>query len=153
MCYQWKEKGQCSKGDNCSFWHDENKRANSTPKSAPPCEPPIEKNEPQRLESIWEVISTTVQRFHQKVSARDHLVMIGILSNVNSTKQNLDVNSGTSARLGTGRLNINPAKTKKRMVTKVQWAILKDARQLGCVFQDIEPSESSSILRKSTKVF
>ena len=40
-------------------------------------------------------------------------MMIGILSNVNSTKQNRDVNSGTSARLCTGRLNINLAKTEK----------------------------------------
>ena len=29
-CWQWKANGQCSKGDNCSFWHDTNKRATST---------------------------------------------------------------------------------------------------------------------------
>ena len=30
------QKGQCSRGDSCSFWHDdENKRAKPTPKSAP----------------------------------------------------------------------------------------------------------------------
>ena len=32
-------------------------------------------------------------------------------------------------------------------------AVLKDARHLGCVFQDTEPPESSPSLRKSTKVF
>ena len=32
------------------------------------------------------------------------------------------------------------------------WLFLKDARQLGCVFQDTEPPESLPILRKSTKV-
>ena len=32
-------------------------------------------------------------------------------------------------------------------------AILNDARPSGCVFQDIEPPESSSILRKSTKIW
>ena len=26
-CWQWKANGQCSKGDNCSFRHDINKRA------------------------------------------------------------------------------------------------------------------------------
>ena len=26
-CYQWKEKGQCSKGDQCSFRHESNDRA------------------------------------------------------------------------------------------------------------------------------
>ena len=29
-CWQWKAGGQCSKGDNCSFRHDTNKRAKST---------------------------------------------------------------------------------------------------------------------------
>ena len=29
-CWQWKANGQCSKGDNCSFRHDINKRAKST---------------------------------------------------------------------------------------------------------------------------
>ena len=27
FCYQWKAKGQCSRGDQCSFRHDEDKRA------------------------------------------------------------------------------------------------------------------------------
>ena len=27
FCYQWKEKGQCSKGDQCSFRHESNDRA------------------------------------------------------------------------------------------------------------------------------
>ena len=29
-CWQWKANGQCSKGDNCSFRRDMNKRAKST---------------------------------------------------------------------------------------------------------------------------
>ena len=27
VCYQWKDKGQCSKGDQCSFQHESNDRA------------------------------------------------------------------------------------------------------------------------------
>ena len=35
-CWQWKANGQCSKGDNCSFRHDINKRARMTqPNPAP----------------------------------------------------------------------------------------------------------------------
>ena len=35
-CWQWKANVQCSKGDNCSFRHDMNKRAKSTqPNSSP----------------------------------------------------------------------------------------------------------------------
>ena len=29
-CWQWKANGQRSQRDNCSFWHDMNKRAKST---------------------------------------------------------------------------------------------------------------------------
>ena len=28
VCYQWKAKGQCSRGDGCSFQHDEKKKKN-----------------------------------------------------------------------------------------------------------------------------
>ena len=35
FCYQWKENGQCSKGDQCSFRHERNDRAQTpTPKAA-----------------------------------------------------------------------------------------------------------------------
>ena len=40
ICYQWKAKGQCSRGDQCSFWHEGHERAKPTPKTAPPFEPP-----------------------------------------------------------------------------------------------------------------
>ena len=39
-CYQWKEKGQCSKGDKCSFQHESNDRAqNPDHNAATPSEP------------------------------------------------------------------------------------------------------------------
>ena len=33
--WQWKATGQCSKGNNCSFWHDTNKRAIPATQPAP----------------------------------------------------------------------------------------------------------------------
>ena len=42
-CYQRKAKGQCSRGDKCSFWHDEDKRSQPTPKTAPPSESPTQR--------------------------------------------------------------------------------------------------------------
>ena len=42
-------------------------------------------------------------------------------------------------------------KKPKKNGDKSAVAILKDTRQLGCIFQDLEPPKSSSILR-STKV-
>ena len=31
ICYQWKEKVRCSKGNQCSFWHESNDRAHQKP--------------------------------------------------------------------------------------------------------------------------
>ena len=45
ICYQWKEKEQCSKGDQCCFWHESNDRAKPTPKAAPTSEPQSPKHE------------------------------------------------------------------------------------------------------------
>ena len=59
-------KGQCSKGDECGFWHESNDRAKPTPKAAPPSGPPtskhkcVEERERQRQKSVWEVRSTAV---------------------------------------------------------------------------------------------
>ena len=41
ICYQWKEKGQCAKGDQCSFRHESNDRAQQkpNPNAATPSEP------------------------------------------------------------------------------------------------------------------
>ena len=40
VCYQWKAKGQCSRGDQCSFRHDSHERVKLTPKTAPSSVPP-----------------------------------------------------------------------------------------------------------------
>ena len=45
-----------------------------------------------------------------------------------------------------------PSKKPKKNGDKSAVALLKDAQQLGCVFQDLEPPKSSSISRKSAKV-
>ena len=40
VCCQWEAKGQCLRGDQCSFRHDGYERAKPTPKTAPPSDPP-----------------------------------------------------------------------------------------------------------------
>ena len=40
MEYAWKEKGQCSQGDQCSFRHESHERTKLTPKAAPSSESP-----------------------------------------------------------------------------------------------------------------
>ena len=53
----------------------------------------------------------------RKVLAPNYLVTFGI-PNVSFISQIRAVNSAISARLHTGRLKVNPAKNRKRMVTK-----------------------------------
>ena len=45
-----------------------------------------------------------------------------------------------------------PSKRSKNNGVKIAVAVLKNTRQLGCVFQDMEPPRSSSILRKSSNI-
>ena len=45
-----------------------------------------------------------------------------------------------------------PSKRSKKNDDKSAVAMLKISRQLGCVFQDLEPPKSSSILRKSSHI-
>ena len=45
-----------------------------------------------------------------------------------------------------------PSKNSKKNGDKSAVAVLKSTRQLGCVFQDMEPPKSSSILRKSSNI-
>ena len=45
-----------------------------------------------------------------------------------------------------------PCKKFKKNSDKIAVAMLKNTRQLGCVFQDMEPPKSSSILRKSSDI-
>ena len=45
-----------------------------------------------------------------------------------------------------------PSERSKKNGDKSAVALLKSTRQLGCVFQDIEPPKSSSILRKSSDI-
>ena len=82
--------------------------------------------------------------------AKTHFVKNGILQNACSTRPRVVADLVKSARMHIVRLMHNLAKGLKRMVTKVQW--LKNARQLCCVSQDMEPPKSSSILRKSSNI-
>ena len=45
-----------------------------------------------------------------------------------------------------------PNKKSKKNGDKSAVAVLKNTRQLGCVFQEMEPPKSSSILRKSSDI-
>ena len=75
-------------------------------------------------------------RITSKELAQLHSVKNGIPRSACSTSQKMDVNLGISVFTG----------------DRIAVAILKNTRQLGCVFQDMEPPKSSSILRKSSSI-
>ena len=101
-CWQWKGNGQCSKGDNCSFCHDINKRLKvlscgrmremyREPK-VPEAEVPVE----ECLDCLARITS--------KELAPIHSVENGILRSACSTSPKMDADLGKSALMHTARL-------------------------------------------------
>ena len=91
-------------------------------------------------------------RITSKELAPTHPVKNGILQNACSTRPRMDAALVRSALMHIARLKSSPAKGLKKNGDKSAVAMLKSTRQLGCVFQDMEPPKSSSILRKSADI-
>ena len=98
-----------------------------------------------------------------------HSVKSGTLQNACSTSPRVDADLEKSALMHMVGLTNNRAKRSKKNADKSAVALLKkheqhdrtgrpvvydssNTRQLGCVFQDMEPPKSSSILRKSSDI-
>ena len=126
-CWQRKANGQSSKGDNCSFRHDINKRAKSTQPNPSPGSSTQQNvkmhREPRVLEAEVQVGKwlDCRARVTSKELAPLHSVKNGILQSACSTRQKMDADLGKSALTHTARLTNSLAKGQKRMVTKLQW--------------------------------
>ena len=168
--------GQCSKGDNCSFRHDVNKRAKMTqPNPSPNSFMRQSERKPSRTRSprgrspVVECLAG-LARITSKELAITHFVKSGTLQNACSTRPRVVAGLGKSAHMHTVRLMNSLLKGPKRIMTRVDRSGRPDkkrdtchelkrgptgsrsskARQLGCVFQDMEPPKSSSFFRKSS---
>ena len=127
-CWQWKANGQCSKGDNCSFRHDINKRAKKQHSRillrALSCgrmrEMRREPEVPEERVSVVECFDCPA-RITSKELAPIHSVKSGTLQNACSTRPKRDAGLVKSALMHIVRLKNCLAKGLKRMVTKVQW--------------------------------
>ena len=125
-CCQWKAKGQCSGGDQCSFRHDGDERAKSTPKNAPSSEPPTQRGRDASRKRKFRGRSLSGKSNRQPW--RD--LLKGICTkvpcgnwhppDVNFLSLNRFVNSAKSARFRTGRLRNNRIEGPRRVVTNVQ---------------------------------
>ena len=119
-CWQWEANGQCSKGDNCSFRHDVNKRAKLTQ--------PKWMKEKRRGPEVPEERVPVVEcldglaRITSKELAPTHSVKSGTLQNACSTRPRVVADLEKSAHSRIARLMNSLAKGPKRMMTKVQWS-------------------------------
>ena len=69
-----------------------------------------------------------------------------------STSQKRDAGLVKSALMRIARVTNSPSKKSEKKGDKSAVAMLKITQQLVCVSQDMEPPESSSILRKSSNI-
>ena len=84
--------------------------------------------------------------------AQLHSVKNGILRSAGSTRQKKGCKFGDKCSCAHRQVDEQPRKKSKTNGDKIAAAILKSTRQLGCVFQDLEPPKSSSMLRKSSNM-
>ena len=101
-CWPWESNGQCSRGDNCSFRHNMNKRGKVAPSNpSPNCF--MQQNERKPRITLEELAIT-------------HFVKMA-----RSTRPRVVVGFGKSARSHIVRLMNSRRKGLKRIMTKVLW--------------------------------
>ena len=81
-----------------------------------------------------------------------HSVKSGILQSACSTSPKMDAGLVKSALMRIARLMNSLAKRSKNNGDKSAVAMLKITRQLGCVFLDLEPPKSRTILREGSDI-
>ena len=157
-CWQWKANGQCSKGDNCSFRHDINKRATTTQPNPSPSyttrqnernvsrtRSPRGKSPSGRM-SRWPCMDylkgTCTNSFCEKWHPPECLFYMS----------ESGCRFGEKCSYAHRQVEEQPSKRSQKNGDKSAVAMPKSTRQLGCVFQDVEPLKSSSILRKSSNI-
>ena len=157
-CWQCETNGQCSKGDNCSFRHDINKRAKSTqPNPSPRSSTRQNEKNASRTRSLGgkspksKNVSTAVQELPQR--NLHHSVLWKMASS-----RVLVLQAESGCRLGEKcsyahrQFDEQPSTRSKKNVDKSAVAMLKSTRQLGCVFQ-IQKSRRASCWQSRPKSF
>ena len=142
-CWQWKANGQCSKGDNCSFRHDINKRGKMTQPTPSPSSSTRqnERNTPRTRTPRGKSPNGTMFRLPRK----DHLKGTRLLHKSENGR-----GFGEKCSYAHRQFDEQPSKRSIKNDDKSALSMLKSTRQLGCVFQDMEPPKSTTILRNSS---
>ena len=157
-CSQWKANGQCSKGDNCSFRHDINKRAKTTQPN-PSTSSPTRQNETNASRTRSPRGRSPSGRM-SRLPCKDYVK--GTCTNSFCEKWHppecLFYKSENGCRFGEKcsyahpQVDEQPSKRSQNNGDKSAVAMLKITRQLVCVSQDMEPPKSPSISRKSSDI-
>ena len=157
-CWQWQTSEQRSKGNNCSFRHDEIKRVKSPPKSTQPSEPLKERDERKISRRSFRDSSPSGRpsRPPCRRCLRGNCTIPSCRfwhpPECHNYKTESGCKFGNKCAFMHQRAEEQPSKKPKVNSDKTAVALLMDTRQLGCVFQDAGPPKSSSILRESTRV-
>ena len=145
-----KANGQCSKGDNCSFRHDMNKRAKLTQPNPSPSSF-MQQNErsasrtevPEArvpvvecLDGLARITSMELAPIHSVKMASSRMLVLQV-------RECLQIWEKCS--YAHRQVDEQPSKRSKKNGDKSAVAILNNTRQLVCVFQDMVPSKSLSI--------
>ena len=175
-CWQWKANWQCSKGENCSFRHDTNERAKSTqPNPSPrsstrqdeknasttrslrdrspsgrmarlPCKDYVKGTctnsfcEKWHPPECWFCKSENGCRFGEKCSYAHR--------QVHEPPSKRSTKDGDKSAVAMLKRHEQHQRTGRPVLD----ACSSSTRQLGCVFEEMEPPTSLSILRKSSNI-
>ena len=159
-CYQWKEKGQCSKGDRRTFRHESDDRAQKPEHNAATL------SEPQFLKTRGRSVSrkrnargrNQSEKFNRP-PCKDFLKGTCTKSpceywhppECHLCKTKTGCKFGAECSFLNWKVEEQPNKKPKKDEGKSAVAVVKSVRQLSCVSQDTEPPDSTTISRKGKK--
>ena len=151
-----KANGQCTKGDNCSFRHDINKRAKPTqPNLSPRSSTRRVRNasrtrSPRGRSPSGRLFRWPCKDHHKGTCTNSFFEKWHPLECLFYKSEN-GCRFGEKSSCAHRQVDEQPCKRTKNNDDKSAVAMLKITRQLGCVCQEMEPPKCSSILRKELK--
>ena len=175
-CWQWEANRQCSKGDNCSLRHVLNKRAKITQSNPSPnsfmqhCERNASRTRSPRGKSPSGRMPRCPCKDYLKGTCTNSFCEKWHPPECLFYKTKSGCRFGEKCSYAHRQVDEQPSKRSKkngdksavamlekhepynRTVRPVENAYSSNTRQLGCVFQDMEPPKSSSILRKRSDI-
>ena len=160
ICYQWKEKGQCSKGDQRSFRHVSNGFVKPTPKAEPLSEPQslktrgrsVSRNRNARGRSQSVKFDRPPCKYFLKGTCTKSPCERWHPPECQHCKTKLGCKFGVECSFLHWKVEEQSNKKRKMDEGKSAVAIVKSVRQLSCVSQDTEPPDSTTTSRKGKRV-